>query len=157
MKATGGLPGIMAKSLPSRPAEGAMTRHRLVFPVLAMTAIALASSLLLPDLGRSAAWSVGQSVLVFFLGAAAGAWLGGGRFVVPALVVWALFWSAVAWVLLAIAAPVDGPSLGAILQYNWVAILLSGAATLAGALAGGVLAGHQAPPMAGRHPGYEAR
>ena len=106
-----------------------MTRHRLVFPVLAMTAIALVSGLLLPDPGRSAAWSVGQSVLVFFLGA----------------------------LLLAIAAPVDGPSLGAILQHNWVAILLSGAATLAGALAGGVLAGHQAPPMAGRHPGYEPR
>ena len=147
----------MAKSLPSRPAEGAITRHPLLFPVIAMTAIALVSGQLQPDPGRSAAWSVGQSVLVFFLGAAAGAWLGGGRFVVPALVVWALFWSAVAWVLLAIAAPVNGPSLGAILQYNWLAILLSGAATLAGALAGGVLAGHQAPPIAGRHPGYEAR
>ena len=97
------------------------------------------------------------AVYFIFRGEAAGAWLGGGRFVVPALVVWALFWSAVAWVLLAIAAPVDGPSLGAILQYNWLAILLSGAATLAGALAGGVLAGHQAPPIAGRHPGYEAR
>ena len=130
-----------------------MSRNRLVVPVLAMTAIALVSGVLLPDLGRSAAWSVGQSVLVFFLAAAAGAWLAGLRFVVPALVVWAIFWTVVAWLLHAVASPAGGPSIAAIVQHNWLAILLSGVATVAGALSGRVLAGRTATPLAARHPG----
>ncbi|HEU4773704.1 MAG TPA: hypothetical protein VFS82_04195 [Lysobacter sp.] len=130
-----------------------MSRSRLVTAVLAMTAIALASGLLLPDLGRSAAWSVGESVLVFFLAAAAGAWLARDRFIVPALVVWAVFWAVVAWMLHLIAAPVAQSSVGAILQYNWLAIVLSGAATVAGALCGRVLAGGPGGPLFARHRG----
>lgn len=117
-----------------------MTRSRLVPAVLAMIAILLAADLLLPDLGSSVAWSVGQSVLVFFLAAVAGAWVARGPFAATALVVWALFWAVVAWLLHRIGAPVGQGSFAAILQYNWLAIVLSGAATLAGAVSGKVLA-----------------
>lgn len=117
-----------------------MPRSRLVPAVLAMIAILLAADLLLPDPGRSAVWSVGQSVLVFFLAAVAGAWLARAPFVVAALVVWALFWAGAVWVLHRIGAPVGQGAFAAILQYNWLAIVLSGAAALAGAMAGQVLA-----------------
>ena len=130
-----------------------MSRSRLAAAVLAMTAIALVGGVLLPDLGRSAAWSLGESVLVFFLAATAGAWLARDRFVVPALAAWALLWAAVAWMLYLIAAPVHQASIGAILQYNWLAIVLSGAATVAGALCGRVLAGSPGGPLVARHTG----
>lgn len=105
-----------------------------------MTAVLLVAGLLLPDFGHSAAWSVGQSMLVFFLGALAGAWIARGGFVLPALLVWALFWGVIAWLLHRIGAPAGGPAVGEILQYNLWAIAGSGLATLAGALAGQVLA-----------------
>ncbi len=130
-----------------------MSRSRLAAAVLTMTAIALAAGVLLPDLGQSAAWSLAESVLVFFLAATAGAWLARDRFVVPALAVWALIWTVVAWMLYLVAAPVHQAPIGAILQYNWLAIVLSGAATVAGALCGRVLAGRQGGPLVARHTG----
>lgn len=105
-----------------------------------MAVLPLAGSLLLPDFGASTAWSVVQSVLQLFLGALAGAWLARGRFVIPALIVWALLWASVTWVLHGIAAPVGQGAVAAILQYNWLAIVLSGAGAVAGALCGQVLA-----------------
>ena len=109
----------------------------------AMLAVVLAADLLLPDLGDSAAWSVAQSVLVLFLAAAAGAWVARGRFVVPALVVWAVAWAAVSWLLYRIG---DGSqSMGAILAYNAWAVALSGAAAAFGAWASPQLA---QPPAA---------
>lgn len=130
-----------------------MARSRLVGAVLAMTAIALASGLLLPDLGRSTAWSVGEAVLVFFLASAGGAWLARDRFIAPALFVWAVFWVAIAALLHLIAAPADPSSIAAILQYNWLAIVLSGAATAVGAPCGRVLAGGPGGPLVARHHG----
>ena len=106
----------------------------------AMVAVVLAADLLLPDLGDSAAWSLAQSVLVPFLSALAGAWVARGRFVVPALVVWALVWAVVTWVLHGIAPERTGPSVAAILQYNWLEIVLSLAATVFGAWSGQLLA-----------------
>lgn len=130
-----------------------MPHSRPALAVLAMTAIILASGLLLPDLGRSAAWSVGESILVFFLAATAGAWLARSRFVVPALLAWAVFWTAVIGVLHLIAAPAGGSSIAATLQFNWLAIVLSGAATVAGALCGHILAGSPDRPLVARHTG----
>ena len=101
--------------------------------VLAMVAVVLAADLLLPDLGDSAAWSVAQSVLVLFLAAAAGAWRARGRFVVPALLVWAVAWLGMSWLLYRIGA--NAPPFGAILAYNAWAIVLSGAAAAFGAWA----------------------
>lgn len=130
-----------------------MARSRFAAAVLAMAAIALASGWLLPDPGRSTVGSVGESVLVFFLAAAAGAWLARDRFVVPALVVWGAIWVAVVWVLHLVSAPMDPSTVAAILQYNWLAIALSGAASVAGALCGHMLAGGADGPAVARHPG----
>ena len=74
-------------------------------------------------------------MLVFFLGALAGAWLARGGFVVPALVVWAVFWASVVWL--------PSPAGTALLQSNWVAVRLSGTAAVAGALCGQVLSRNQ--------------
>lgn len=104
-----------------------------------MIVLPLVGSQLLPDLGSSTAWSVVQSVLQLFLGALAGAWLARGPFVVPALIVWALLWTAVAWLLHGLGMPAGG-SVTAILQYNWLAMVLSGAGAVAGALCGQLLA-----------------
>lgn len=117
-----------------------MKHSRTILGMVVMIVLPLAGSLLLPDFGDSTAWSVVQSVLELFLGALAGAWLARGRFVVPALVVWALLWAAVAWLLHGIGAPAGGGSIAAILQYNWLAIVLSGAGAVAGALCGQELA-----------------
>ena len=109
----------------------------------AMVAVVLAADLLLPDLGDSAAWSLAQSVLVLFLAAAAGAWVARGRFVVPALLVWAVAWAAVSWLLYRLG---DGSqSVGAILAYNAWAIVFSGAAAAFGAWTAPRLAQAPAP------------
>lgn len=117
-----------------------MKHSGTILGVAVMIALPLAGSLLWPDFGDSAAWSVVQAVLAMFLGALAGAWLARGRFVVPALVAWALLWIVFGWLLHGIGAPAGGGSVAAILQYNWLAIVLSGAAAVAGALCGKVLA-----------------
>lgn len=116
-----------------------MKHARTILGMAVMIALPLAGTLLLPDLGNSTAWAGVQSFLELFLGALAGAWLARAPFVVPALVVWALLWAVVTWVLHAIGAPAGPGSVVAILQYNWLAIVLSGAGAVAGALCGQVL------------------
>lgn len=104
--------------------------------LLAMVAVLLLAGVLFPDARSSVVWSVGQAVLAFFLAALAGAWLARGRFAGPALLVWTVFWALVVWLL--------SPAGTALLQSNWLAILLSGAAAVAGALCGQVLTRNQA-------------
>lgn len=116
-----------------------MKHARTILGMGVMVVLPMAGTLLLPDLGNSTAWSVVQSVLELFLGALAGAWVARAPFVVPALVVWALLWGAFTWLLHAIGAPAGSGSVAAILQYNWLAIALSGAGAVAGALCGQVL------------------
>lgn len=115
--------------MPTRPIAGVVT----------MVAVMLAADLLFPDLGDSSAWSLAQSVLVPFLAALAGAFIARGRFVLPALVVWVLVWAAVTWVMHRIAPAGAGPTIVAILQYNWLEIVLSLAATVFGAWSGQLL------------------
>src|SRR5690606_4996167 len=114
--------------------ETAMRNQRTILGVLAMLLVVLAGQWLLPDLGRSMTWMVAQSLLVFFLGALAGAWVARGPFVCPALVAWGLVWVLVLWLLQRIAAPVGHWDLAAVLQFNWLALVVSFFATLAGAL-----------------------
>lgn len=110
-----------------------MRNQRTILGVLAMLVVVLAGQWLLPDLGRSMAWMAAQSLLVFFLGALAGAWVARGPFVVPALVAWGLVWVLVLWLLQQIGAPVGQWDLAAVLQFNWLALVVSFLATLAGA------------------------
>ena len=113
---------------------------RTLLGMVVMIVLPLAATVLFPDFGASRAWGAVHSLLEMFLGAVAGAWLARRPFVVPALVVWAFLWGVVTWLLYRIAAPTGNGSVVAILQYNWLAIVLSGVGAVAGALCGQVMA-----------------
>lgn len=125
-----------------------MAAPRSLVGVLSMLAVLFAADLLLPDLGPSLAWAAAQSVLVFFLAALAGGWLAGRRFVLPALGVWAAVWLVVGYLLYRIAAPASDAPLAALVASNWLALVLSGAAVVAGARAGQLLS--RQPPTGTR-------
>lgn len=122
-----------------------MARSRILWGAIAMVAVMAAADLLFPDPGRSAVWTSLQSLLVFFLAALTGGWVARTGFASPALLVWALTWTLVAWLLLRIADGAGMVAFAGILRHNWVAIALSGAATLAGALCGQALAAQRPP------------
>lgn len=117
-----------------------MKHARTLLGMGVMIVLPLAATVLFPDFGASKAWGAVHSLLEMFLGAVAGAWLARRPFVVPALVVWALLWAVVTWLLHSIAAPAGNGSVMAILAYNWLAIVLSGVGAVAGALTGQVMA-----------------
>ncbi|MGH8075390.1 MAG: hypothetical protein ACREO4_15165 [Lysobacter sp.] len=112
-----------------------MSRRRTALGILAMFMVQVAAALL-PDLDASVAWGVAQSALVFFVAAVVGGWVAGHRFLLPAMAVWLLIWIAIVYLLYRIAAPAGPVSIVGMLQYNWVVMLLSGAATAVGALLG---------------------
>ena len=117
-----------------------MSKRKTALGVLAMFMVQVVAGALLPDLGTSVAWLVAQSALVFFVAALVGGWVAGHRFLLPAMVVWLLIWIAIVYLLYRIAAPAGPVSIVGMLQYNWVAFLLSGATTAIGALLGQVIA-----------------
>lgn len=116
-----------------------MSRRKTALGILAMFIVQVVAALL-PDLGASVAWGVAQSALVFFVAAVVGAWVAGHRFLLPAMAVWLLICIAIVYLLYRIAAPAGPVSIVDMLQYNWVALLLSGAATAIGALLGQAIA-----------------
>lgn len=80
-----------------------------------------------------------RSVLIAFIAAFAGGTVARRGFVLPALGVWLAIWAATTYVLYQIAEPFGQDPFASILQHNWVAFLLSGAATTVGAFLGQVL------------------
>lgn len=117
-----------------------MKHSRTLLGMGVMIVLPLAATVLFPDFGASKAWGAVHSLLEMFLGAVAGAWLARRPFVVPALFVWALLWAVVTWLLHSVASPAGDSSVVAILEYNGLAIVLSGVGAVAGALAGQVMA-----------------
>lgn len=108
--------------------------------MVVMIVLPLAATVLFPDFGASKAWGAVHSLLELFLGAVAGAWLARRPFVIPALVVWAFLWVVVTWLLHGYGGRTGDASVAAILQYNWLAIVLSCVGAVAGALCGQVMA-----------------
>ena len=81
-----------------------------------------------------------QSVLLSFIAALAGGRIAQRQFVLPALITLAILWVAIAFLLYKIAEPAGQANLLSIMEHNWVAILLTGAATAFGAFLGERLA-----------------
>ena len=73
-----------------------------------------------------------QSIVVFFFAAIAGGFVARQRFVLVALAAWLVLWAAIGYMLYLIAAPTGHASISSIVQHNWVAVLLSGVATILG-------------------------
>ena len=91
-------------------------------------------------LANLAVGPVTQSAALGFLGVALGALVARRGFVLPAIGLWLLGWSANIYFLYRIAEPVGQASVLGILQYNPFAISLSLLAVVAGALFGQALA-----------------
>lgn len=91
-------------------------------------------------LANLAVGPVTQSVVLGFLGTALGAFVARRGFVLPAIGLWLLDWSANIYFLYRIAEPVGQASVIGILQYNLFALSLSLLAVVAGALFGQALA-----------------
>ena len=117
-----------------------MKHARTLLGMGVMIVLPLAATILFPDFGASKFWDAVHSLLELFLGAVAGAWLARRPFVIPALVVWAMLWIVVTWLLHGYGGRTGDASVAAILQYNWLAIVLSGIGAVTGALCGQVMA-----------------
>ncbi|WP_143814225.1 hypothetical protein [Novilysobacter spongiicola] len=84
------------------------------------------------------------SIIAALAAAFAGGWVAQRGFVVPALLLWAVLWCTVVYLLYRIAAPVDPAALASIFRHNVLAIACSGAAITFGAALGQVLSQRRA-------------
>lgn len=85
-----------------------------------------------------------QAAISAFIGAFAGGWVARRGFVLPAVLLWLAFWSVGVYLLYRIAAPAGQSSVLGIIQFNLVAMILSGAATALGAVLGQSTSGRRA-------------
>jgi hypothetical protein len=81
-----------------------------------------------------------RAVSITFIAAVAGGVIAHKAFVLPALGVWLVMWVATTYILYQIAEPFGQDPFASIIQHNWVAFLLSGAASAIGAFLGQAIA-----------------
>ncbi|MGY1424149.1 hypothetical protein [Lysobacter sp. A289] len=118
-----------------------MFRRKLWLGLATLVAVQIVMSNLADAIGADdLSYITSRSVLIAFTAAFAGGIVARKGFVVPALGMWLIIWAAIAYVLYQIAEPFGQAPFASILQHNWVAFLLSGAATAVGAFLGQALA-----------------
>jgi uncharacterized protein YneF (UPF0154 family) len=89
------------------------------------------------------------TALAAFVGALIGSWIARSYFLLPVVSLWAATWVYVVYVLYMIAEPVIGDdALVGILQHNWLSIILSAGALVAGWALGRSFARQRAPVSA---------
>ena len=126
-----------------------MTNQRILLGLAVMIVIQISAEKLMGVLGTTQSlYGTVPSVLAALVAAFAGGWIAQRRFLIPALLVWAVLWGVVVYLLYRIAVPVDPAAPASILQHNIMAIASSGAATAIGALLGQMLGGRRAPLVA---------
>ena len=118
-----------------------MSKQNILLGLLVLVVVQISGGELLRLLGAGQPgdepW---QSVLVAFVGAFAGGWVARGRFVLPAMTFWFVLWVVVGCIVYGIAASAGQASVVSMIRFNWIAMVLSGAATGTGAWLGQSLA-----------------
>ena len=119
-----------------------MTKTKILLGLGVMAIIQIGANELMSALAASQVLhATAQSIVIAFTGALAGGWVARRGFLLPALMLLVVIWAAMTYILYSIAAPTGQASVLSILQYNWVAIVVSGVATGLGAVVGQKLAG----------------
>lgn len=114
-----------------------MVRQRILLGLVAMLAIQCVAEALMAALGADQSlYGSAPSILAAIAAAFAGGWISRGRFLLPALLLWAALWCAIIYLLHRIAAPAGVAAPASILIDNATAIACSCAATVLGAVLG---------------------
>lgn len=117
-----------------------MSNQRILLGLLALAVVQIgAGELLSLFTAGYTGHETWQSTLFAFVAAFTGGWVARGRFVLPAMGFWFALWVVVSCIVYGIAASAGQASVASIIRVNWVAMALSGVATLTGAWIGQTL------------------
>ena len=117
-----------------------MSKKRIAAAVVAMLLVQWSTGTLLA-LTTSTSGSITQTVVASFAGAFAGGFIANRGFLIPAVILWAVIWGVLIYVVYGIASAAGTASTLEILKNNAAPLLLSGIAVLAGAMIGQKSAG----------------
>lgn len=117
-----------------------MSKKRIAAAIVAMLLVQWSTGTLLA-LTTDTSGSIIQTVVASFAGAFAGGFIANRGFLIPAVILWAVIWGALIYVLYGIASAAGAASVPEILKNNAAALLLSGIAVPAGVMIGQKISG----------------
>ena len=119
-----------------------MSKKRIAAAVVAMLLVQWSTGTLIA-LTTSTSGGITQTVIASFAGAFAGGFIANRKFLVPAVISWALIWGLLIYVLYGIASAAGTASVLGVLKNNAAPLVFSGIAVLAGAMLGQKISGRR--------------